>query len=350
MIGILCIIDLNYIPYLKKYTDYLDKIDADYEVIYWKRLDTKEEVPFKTVEFCYNADLSLSRKEKLIGFAKYRKFVVNTLNDKKYDRLIVLSTLMGILVSDVLTKKYAGKFIFDIRDYTYEYLAFYKAIESKIIKSSWKTVISSDGFREFLPESNKYILCHNFLESEIDESRRFIKKTSGSLELTFIGAVRHFDLDKSVVDVFCGDSRFDLVFHGYGASYDALLKYTIGKRVKLTGRYNRNDKEQLLESTDIINSYYDEKNIVNRYAVSNKYYDAAIYRKPLWANPDTYIGTLAYNKGIGLNCKIDPDSMFEEYNKIDPEQFEASCERIVKEILQDEQLYLEMLGCFALNI
>lgn len=334
MIGIICIIDLNYIPYLKKYTEYFDNNRIDYEVIYWKRMNGDESYPFKTRVFEYNADLKLKKVSKVKGFLKYRQFLKKILKENKYSKLVVLSTLMGMLIPCKILKQYSEKYIFDIRDYTYEKYYFYKKRERFIVKNSFNTIISSNAFKEFLPQSDKYVLCHNFLASEISESRTFHKNDSNPIELTFIGAVRHFELDKTVIDAFEKDNRFKLVFHGYGAAYTKLVEYTEDKNVVLTGKYDRKDKELLLSSSDIINSYYDDKNIVNKYAVSNKYYDSAIYLKPLWANPDTYIGCLAIEKGIGLNCKISPDDMYMQYKKLDPKNLKHHAKRLSKKYLK----------------
>ncbi|MDD3409217.1 MAG: hypothetical protein PHY12_00250 [Eubacteriales bacterium] len=346
MIGIICIIDLEYIPYLTKYTDYFDSVNEQYEIIYWKRMNTESQTKYKTIPYDRSTELATPKNKKFTSFWGYSKFVNKKIRQRKYDKLVVLSTLMGGLIRGLLVNEYQNRFIFDIRDYTYERYRLFKKIEEQIISSSCFTAISSEGYLEFLPPSKKYVLCHNFLKSEIDEKRKFKKSDVLPLELTFIGAVRHFDLDKKVVDEFSKDERFKIVFHGYGASYCRLSTYCQDKPVLLTGKYDRKDKERLLNSSDIINSYYDENDIANRFALSNKFYDAAIYRKPLWANPDTYIGQLAITKGIGINCKIEPALMYKQYCDIVPEIFEESCKNVVKEIIRDDDLFLQRLRCF----
>lgn len=346
MTGIICIIDLNFIPYLNKYMEILTANNEEFEVIFWKRMKNEDSFSFNTVEFVLETDLSKGKASKIVGFMKYRNFLTKTLKSKNYDRLIVLSTLAGALISDVLTRDYKNKFIFDIRDYTYEHFWLFRKIENKVIKASYMTVLSSDGFRSFLPNSDKYILCHNFLSEEIDENRVFKKEYESELKLTFIGAVRHFEIDKSVVDAFSNDNRFKVIFHGYGATYEKLLNYCQNRNVKLTGRYYRNQKADLLDDANIINSYYDHSKIVNKYAISNKFYDAAIYRKPLWANPETFMGKLAIEKGIGIDCSIDPNKMFIEYEKIDEQAFDQSCRKVVDEIMKDEDVFVNKMSLF----
>ena len=75
--------------------------------------------------------------------------------------------------------------------------------------------------------------------------------------------------------------------------------------------------------------------------MANKFYDSAVYKIPLWANPETYMGKLAIEKGIGINCGLDPDKMYEEYMKLDADAFNFSCEMVLKEVLSDESIFKE---------
>ncbi|CCV65104.1 Putative sugar transferase, fragment [Paracholeplasma brassicae] len=118
----------------------------------------------------------------------------------------------------------------------------------------------------------------------------------------------------------------------------------------MTGKYDNEQKEKLIISSDIINSYYPGKDPVNHYALSNKFYDAIIYKKPLWANPDVYLGQIALENGIGLNVRLS-DNLAEElytaYMGIDKMKFEANCDSLLKFILEDERyFYLKIKDFF----
>ena len=345
MIGIICVIDLEYIPYLEKYRKLLEKSGEDYEVLFWKRESLQKEYDFKTVPFELNTPLNKKKKEKIGGFIKYRKFLLKTLKQRKYDKLIVLSTLAGVIIGDYLVRNYKDRYVFDIRDYSYEKYWLFRMAEKRVIDSSSFTALSSLGFKNFLPKSDKYIICHNFLESEINENYVFVKKKELPLELTFIGAVRHFEMDKQIVEVFSGDDRFKVVYHGFGASYNKLKDFASDKSVLLTGRYQKGDKPHILAEANIINSFY-ERNLTNEHSMANKFYDAAIYKIPLWANPETYMGKLAIEKGIGLDCGLDPDKMYEEYEKLDADKFTASCSSLLEEVLSDEKKFIEAVNKF----
>lgn len=353
-IGIIFILDLEYAPYIKKYINEIKKNGKDFEILYWNRLNGKYNEDWKTIPYNKAGNLNDSKIQKLKGFLGFRKFLINKLSEKKYDKLIILTTLTGLLISDYLIKNYKNKYIFDIRDYSFEHIKLFKYIENKLIENSYFTSISSEGFKNFLPNSNKYVISHNILDEEVHEALQQNKKEKNDLNkinLTFIGAVRHFEIDKLVINTFSNDKIFNLYFHGYGASYDKLKKYTEKnfRNVELTGKYNRKEKPKLLENTNIINSYYSENEIMNQYALPNKYYDAIIYRIPLWANPKVYVGQRAISKGIGLNVPLDEntrDQMLKEYSKIDWNKFYEDCAKELENILTEDQIFWRKLAGF----
>ncbi|WP_162607673.1 glycosyltransferase family 4 protein [Massilimicrobiota timonensis] len=252
-----------------------------------------------------------------------------------------------IIARDLITS-YKDKFIFDIRDYTYENSLIFKHIEKRIVNASRAVMISSNGFKKFLPQSDKYVLCHNFLKEEMNECYHFDKKEMGQkLQITFLGAVRHYTLDKKIVDCLEKDQRFQIVYHGYGATYDKLKEYVQNKNVIMTGKYDRKDKELLLDKADIINSFYDDSQIANKYAISNKFYDSIIYKIPLWANPKTYIGKKSIELGIGLNSYLDADKLYDEYMNLDKYVFEKNCNRVLNQVLLDEEKFYDIMEKFV---
>lgn len=358
MVGIVFLLDLEYAPYLIKYTSQLERLGINYEIITWSRLNNKNNLDKKIIQYTKEGKLQDRKFKKLLGLIGYRKFLIDTLKNKKYDKLIILTTLTGIIISDYLIKNYKDRFIFDIRDYTFEKIKLYKKIEKNIVEASAFTAISSTAFKEFLPISNKYIITHNILYHEINEAKNrelyLNNKSKEKINLTFIGSVRHFDLDKKVINSISSDNRFRLIYHGYGASYDLLNRYCEEnkKNVLLTGKYDRKDKLKLMKNVDIINSYYDDNNIANKYALPNKYYDALIYKVPIWANPNVYVGKRAIEKGIGINVKLDENTsnnILNQYNEIDWNEFYKNCDAELNSVLDEDNIFNNKLNQFILK-
>lgn len=352
MTGIIFLLNLEYAPFIKKYTAELEAKGEKFEVIFWERLESDFSTPWKTILYKKRGNLGDNKIIKLITFMGFRRFLLKKLKQKKYEKLIVLTTLTGMLIGDYLVKNYKGKFIFDIRDYTFEKNFIFKLLEKVVIKASCFTAISSEAFKEFLPKDNKYVLSHNIILDEVSVGNEFMtNKNIEEINLTFIGAVRHYDIDKKVVDTFGNDVRYKVFFHGYGVSYNDLNNYCKKQynNVFFTGKYDRKDKTKLLQNTTVINSYYSSDNYANKYALPNKYYDALIYHIPLWANPDVYVGKRAIECGVGINVKLNneaPNNMYSILKSIDWEEFYKRCSLELKRILDEDKDFVNKLHNF----
>lgn len=356
MTGIVFLLDLEYAPFVNRYRDILENINEKYEIITWNRM--KETNSDSVISFNKKSQLGDNIIKKAIGFIQYSWFLNKTLREKQYDKLIVLTTLTGFLAYKSLMGRYKGKYIFDIRDYTYEKNIIFKSIESKIIRNSRFTVISSRGFLAFLPKSEKYIVCHNFLPEETKRANTYIgdgkyfSMPDGKIVISFIGAVRHLQLDKRMIDIFGNDDRFILYFHGYGVAYEELKAYVDNKAYKnviLTGKYDRKEKDKLMLGVSLINGYYEETKIANTTAVSNKYYDSMIYKVPFWGNPKCFVGHISEQNGIGVCEYLDADikeKIVERLRDFNYSEFIENCEKTLSEIIAEDQDFTNTVESF----
>jgi len=189
---------------------------------------------------------------------------------------------------------------------------------------------------------------------EVSIADEFIpSRSKDKINITFIGAVRHYNIDKKIVDIFGNDSRYKILFHGYGVSYTALNDYCDGQydNVFISGKYERKDKTRLLRDATIINSYYASGNYANRYALPNKYYDTLLYRIPLWANPNVYVGKRSIERGIGINVILNseaPDNIYLILDNFDWNVFNKNCSQELERILNEDKVFVEGLHSFIL--
>ena len=277
------------------------------------------------------------------------------INLKKYDKLIILSTLSGIIISDLLLKEYSNRYIFDIRDYSYEYIRLFYNLEKKLIESSKHTFISSDGFRHFLPSNCNYITVNNFNRSDVINRKNFRKKAYGStLNLTWIGSVRYFEHQRKIIDKLSNDKRYHLIYHGTGPQYEDFKTYCKRNDVKnivFTGEYNNKDKHKLLQNADILNNSYKTSKIEEtKYAISNKYYDGIIFGTPQLVETGSYKCDKVIKKGIGIG--LDPDNddfsdkLYEYYHSIDEKKFINACQIELNRILSMDESYINYIKDF----
>jgi len=357
MIGIIFAGNIEYCPYLDRYTNLIKKSNEAYEILYWNRDLLINNSEHKSRSFDYKMDNSKPKHLKIMDFLKYRNWLVKQIKKNRYKKIIVLETLSGILIKNYLTKKYGDNFILDIRDYSYESNKLFYKFESQIIKKSFFTCISSEGFKEFLPKKHEYIQAHNFNYSDITQKTNNLKKEKNygeSINIVWIGSVRYFNHQIKIINNFKNDKRFNLIFHGTGPDLDRLISYCNVNNVEniiFTGRYDNSKKESLLENADILHNSYDVnigKEVL--FAISNKYYDGLIYKIPQLVEYDTYKHCLVkkFKIGIGLDVESEcfSDELYNYYFSIDEEVFNQVCENELRKILCEDKEYTQKIKEF----
>ncbi|OAN20437.1 hypothetical protein [Acholeplasma laidlawii] len=158
-IVIITVNNLYLTPYINNYTKH---IATDFDIIYWNRDEITESSSAKNVfGFIGYINPKQSKLKKIVMYLKFRKYVKKILKSNKYEKIIFLNTMSAVLIG----KNVGAKYIVDIRDYTFEHNIFFYNIEKKVIKGSELSVISSEGYRKFLPK-HEYILVHNSQQLE----------------------------------------------------------------------------------------------------------------------------------------------------------------------------------------
>lgn len=296
---------------------------------------------------CYDSpsDESLGKLQKLRDFIGFRKWVVKQLKAYPNEGLILLSTLTGVLLFDKLPKL-CQRYIFDIRDYSYENLCIFRAIERKLIDRSFFTAISSKGFEAFLPDHD-YVIAHNFNRNELVQDPKFVKRDK-PLKLVWNGTVRFFDYQKQYLDALKNDSRFEIIYHGSGIDLEKYKQYCKDndiRNVLFTGAYDNKDKFKLLHDADILNNCYGGRvGDWLRYAISNRFYDGLIYRIPQLVETGVYKSDVVEKAGVGIAMDAGPDfadKLYNYYMSLETYEFEQSCKKFLDEVIAEDDLFIK---------
>lgn len=346
--------DLRYCPYIKRYTERLDAYKCEYEVLFWNRAGLELELPKNYYYYDSPSDESLGKFKKLFDFWGFKRWVEHHILSQKCDGLILLSTLTAILLSNKL-KKYKGKYIFDIRDYSYENIGFFKKIECKVINNSYFTAISSKGFKTFLPKHD-YVIAHNFNRNEMIDTPAFIRQEC-PLKLVWNGTVRFFDFQKRYLDALKNDERFLMIYHGTGTDLLQYKEYCRGNKifnVEFTGAYDNKNKKNLLKDAAILNNCYGGKDGDQlKYAVSNRYYDGLIYHIPQLVEPEGFKTSITEKGKVGIALNADDsfaDNLYSYYMKIDAEKFDMACKSELEKIIAEDDIYIKKIDDFIKKI
>lgn len=352
MVGIIHNGDLKFCPYAKKYEKILDECNIQYEILFWNRSG----IEYNNDKYVfYNKDSGLGKNKisKAKDFWCFRRWLIKMVNDRKYDKLIVLSTLTGILVQRQLRQVYAQKYIFDIRDYSYERNYLFYLLEKRVIEHAAFTTISSKGFLSFLPANETYVLTHNISECDYNCETNFQIKRSGRINIVWLGMVRYYEQQSLIIKKLSEDGRFSLIFYGTGIQLEKFKNYVKENRLKnvyFYGEYNNEEKSLLLKNADMINNCY-SVDIETKYALSNKVYDGIFYHIPQLVEPATFKSELIEKHYLGI--ALDPqresfaDQLYEYYTTLDEEKFNRSCEEEKRMVLAEEEICIERIQKFV---
>lgn len=351
MISLIFCGDLKYCPYLARYTERLEENKIAYRVLFWNRGNLPLNYPENYLCYDSPSDESLGKLQKLKDFIGFRKWVINQLKSYPNEGLILLSTLTGVLLFDQL-HKFCTRYIFDIRDYSYENISLFRVIEKKVIDKSYFTAISSKGFKAFLPEYD-YVIAHNFNRNELVQYPQFIKRGK-PIKLVWNGTVRFFDYQKQYIDALKNDPRFLMVYHGAGIDLEEYKQYCESndiKNVLFTGPYDNKDKYKLLQDADILNNCYGGRDGDElRYAISNRFYDGLIYRIPQLVETRVYKSEVVENAGVGIAIDAGSDfadKLYNYYKSLDICDFEQNCKKLLDEVIAEDDLFINKIDEFV---
>ena len=236
--------NLNKCPYINPYIAFCQKYHIDYEILFPNRSGETDSFEGKVYEIGWNPKV-----HKMFNFLKFRTDTIHHLKKNRYGFIFVLTTMPAVLLSSYLSRHYNGRYLVDIRDYTYENIRFYFALEKKVIKNAAMNVISSPGFKKFLPKA-EYVMCHNVnLQYRNSECRKFSSAEGSSIIIGYVGSIAYKGQCMKLIHLVEQDQRF--CFHLYGnetgdSTITDYIKAHPNDRIRAFGPYKPEDKEKIM--------------------------------------------------------------------------------------------------------
>jgi hypothetical protein len=345
---------IKFMPYANFYLDNIDREKHEVHVVYWnKDLKGEDLSKYENVtwhEFRRYQEDDVAKYKKIGNFFSFRDFVCRILKKERFGFVIVMHTMPAILLQDILTTKFRNRFIFDYRDSTYERFDFFKNMIAKLVRGSKATFTSSDGFRVFFPKlcSDKIFTTHNLLMDSL-KHRQVEKTCSDCIRISFWGMIREEKTEKEIIAKFSADPRFEL--HYYGRELDTVrrckeyAKTLQASNVFFHGEYKPEERYQFAAHTDLIHNLYCSCNML--LAMSNKYYDGAIFGIPQLCMEKSFMGDRAKTAGIGWTFDPwDPDfteKVYQYYTNINRRKMLASCDVELDSILDEYHEAVHMI-------
>ena len=290
-----------YAPYVRIYTKILDELHADYSIISWNREGDDKPEGFQYDVPCAKGHGSAGWK----AYKGYIKFIKKTIKEQGFDRIIVFGPQMTCMLSVYLLLHFRGRYMIDYRDLSIEQKAGFKQLFALMLKFSQANVISSPGFKRCLPKRN-YYLSHNFdinaVKTAIEEKVVGSFDKGKEIEVLTIGAIRDYSSNIEVVKALGNKEGVKVQFVGKGGAAIKIEDYCKKEgieNVSFTGFYEKHEEAGYVKNTTFMNIFY-PRIITHDTALSNRFYNSLIYRKPMIVTKDTTQGDYAERYGVGL--------------------------------------------------
>lgn len=327
----------SYTPYLAYYEEILKDMGIPYEIFYWDRFHIHDkDVKGKTFT-CNCPDHGIG---SIRGYVGYRRFLLNKLCGENYSFYIVLSVQMGVLLYQFLQNK---KFILDIRDFSHENKSFYRFLADRLIKKAAAVVISSDGFRTWLPKDREYLLSHNVSLESFNNDTPSPRFDPDRLVISYIGGVSYYESNIRVINGVSRNHKIHLRYIGSGTCEKALEAFCANNNIKnvtFSGRFSPSQKETFYNNTDFVLSCYGDDTPVVRTALPNRLYESCFYKRPLVVNTGTYLADLVQRHNIGI--VVDLNNYDDFFNKLtelaSPENYQKyvkNCDLFIEIVRND---------------
>ncbi len=349
------------LPYAKIYIDAINSADAECDLLFWDRdaVNGENDKFDNCNKLYYQKKITpeSSGKDKLLGYIEARNYFIKCLKSTNYDGVIFLQTHTAVACKSVLSKKYKGKYIVDIRDYTLENFSIYRKAEESVIANSFATVISSPAYRKFLPD-NDYVIAHNFSqfpEERANKIKELNKNISSEpIRISFVGTVRFIEMDKKILKCFANDERFQVNYYGTGS--DVLKAFCENENINNVDFYGSFSPDKTLdfyENTDLINNLYGNHNPFVDYLLSNRLYHSGQLYIPILVCPDTYMEEVSLKYNMGYVFDVDKDAskdmLYDWYFGFDRIKLAEGCNNFISAVKNENTKYFNVIKSFLID-
>lgn len=340
-----------YAPYVRIYTRILNEIKAEYDIISWNREGDDNPEGFQYNVFCAKGHGSAGWK----AYRGYLSFIKKTIKENGFDKIIVFGPQMACLMSLYLLTHFRGKYMLDYRDLSIEQKFGIRQLYALMLKHSRANVISSPGFKRCLPKCD-YYLSHNF---DVGAVRDALERTvsepfnvSNDMEVLTIGAIRDLSANMEVVNALANKEGVKLNFVGKGGAADKIAEYCVEegiKNVSFIGFYQKNEETGYVKKTTFMNIFY-PRVITHDTALSNRFYNSLIYKKPMIVTKNTTQGEYVEKNRLGVAVE-DCNNLYENLCAfVQEENYKAYAERcnaLLKLFLEDQGLFEDAVRAFV---
>lgn len=348
-VGLILSTNLFMSPYVRYYTRILEACGVEFDILCWNRHSVDE-------PGVMSLDLPSSLHRGIVGkvmdYIRYWQFVRRRLLAGQYDKVVVFTVANGLLFAGLLQRHFAGRYAVDIRDY-FAGVRYFPARWRRTVRGAALAVISSGGFRAWLPDGAAYTMGHNMAAVEPLAPAADIAGQTRYRILT-LGAIGYFDANRAMIDALAGDGRFEMEFVGTGYASQMLREYAAGRgvgNVRFGGRYDKADEPALLAGASLLGILIDDS-VNSKTCMANRFYLSVVYGVPMMVDSGTEQARWVeqYNLGVIIDKQSDIRQQILCYlQAYDADKFDAGRKACLEVIRQDNAEFESKLKKFLLR-
>ena len=330
-------------PYAFNYFAIAERMAVDFDVICWNRKGDCFDAPDNYFVYQIATNDNFSPLKKMMEIYGFYNFAKKVMRNRKYHAVFVFTIADAVFFASYLRKYYKGRYVFDIRDYSPMVTwPFFVDKLKCLLRNSAFNVISSEGYKSWLPKGFDYIVCHNV---DLDKLRgamdyKAIAKTDCTMTVLTIGSIRDVSSNAQVIDALANQPDFQISFVGAGNGVPALKQHCVAHNVRnvfFYGRYKKEDEDGFVEGCDLM-SIYLPQNIGSSSLMTNRFYLATRFRKPIIANKGSFGADQVEKYGLGLvvsEASHLADDIRDYMKSLNREMFDSNCLRFLKDVDKD---------------
>lgn len=338
----------DYVPYVYNYFKIAEQCGREYDVVCWNRRRGMEaQLPANyTVYDCPTSDAYPAWK-KLIEIYRFSRFVRKTIRGKKYDAVFTYTIADSLFFGFWLPRSYNRRYVFDIRDYSPLINSRFSGwIVKRLLGASAMNVISSDGFRKWLPKGVDYTVCHN---TDLEKVRQSIddyenRRYNGAIRLLTVGSIRNANANREVIDLLANRESVELTFAGDGGAVPLLKKHCEDNSINnviFTGHYAKVEEDNIVRQCDMMNIMLPH-DPVSDHLMSNRFYLSVRFRKPMIVNEGCFQAEMVRKYELGLVATADDtlyDNLLTYWKNIDWKKYNDNCVRCLKDVCKEMEVF-----------
>lgn len=209
--------------------------------------------------------------------------------------------------------------------------------ETKLINERVDSIIIASPFFEEYYKSKlfidrEYLVINNMPSEKITSSQRVYipiehnkEKLKDKIIISFIGRVRYKEILLNLLNAIQSKNNIILLIAGDGPDLNDIKKYINDNdmidKVIVTGSFEESDLTNIYSYTDFVWAAYPNKDTNVYYAISNKYFESIVFKKPIIVSQGTKLGEYVSENNTGMIVNPysvnDIEKLLDDLGKVD---------------------------------